>query len=155
MNRPTYEVIDDLPAFIATRLDDVMKRRRRSKLVIARLADLESEKTLELIASGAAKLPLDFAIPLAAALECDPRSLAIASLLQYVPAEFVEEITDERKRVAERDEIVAIATAVAVELVNLKDDMLTFTIETPAQAAIIKATETVDRLIGECRELAR
>lgn len=153
MNSPTYHVIEDLPAFITARLNEVTKRRRRSKLMIAHLAGLESERTLELFASGAAKLPLDLAISLAEALECDTRSLAIASLRQFAPAKFVDEITDESKRVAEHDQVIATVTALAVELVGLKERILTLTIKPKLQAEIIAMTETVDRLILECREL--
>lgn len=86
-------------------------------------------------------------------LKCDTRSLAVASLRQYVPDEFVDEITDERRRVAEANEVTATVTALAVELVSLKDTMLTFTTDPAAQASIIGAIATVDRLIVECGKL--
>lgn len=70
MKRPFADT--DLAAFIAKR---VLELRPKSQIDIAQEAGFQNPNFISMLKNGAAKLPLDRVLALAAALECDPKRL--------------------------------------------------------------------------------
>jgi transcriptional regulator with XRE-family HTH domain len=77
MKRPYAD--SDLAAFIAKR---VLELRPKSQIDIAQEAGFQNANFISMLKNGAAKLPLDRVLALAAALDCDPKRLFLLALQQ-------------------------------------------------------------------------
>jgi hypothetical protein len=77
MKRPYADT--DLAAFITKR---VLQLRPKPQIDIAREAGFPNPNFVSMLKNGAAKLPLDRVLSLAAALKCDPRHLFLFELQQ-------------------------------------------------------------------------
>jgi hypothetical protein len=137
---------------IASRIHELRRRKSRSK--IAREAGFKSEETLERIASGELKLPIDHVLRLARALDVDARKMTLAALRQYFAQDIIDVVTDEDRRDAERAEVSAVVTALTVEIIGLKEDAEKSEAALgETQDRIFTMRQTMERLVNECRQL--
>jgi hypothetical protein len=145
----TTEDSHSLPEFVSMRIRALGKTKTVSQ--IARAAGFKARGPLIGIAAGTTRLPLDHALRLAAALECDARSFAIMALRQFVPRDLVDTVTAHPQEA----DVGATAVALAVELVGLRDDLTTIAGSlVAAQGQLEDAASVLERLATESTGLA-